>query len=490
MSWDEIARSTTLHQQLTQLDDELDQVQGIYLAAPDGLVVNSSNFFPTQPISASDRAYFIVLRDGYLGTFISKPFRGRTTGAEQFVVARRRSSPDGTFNGVIVVADTPEYFEKAYRRIGDEGASVVLARDDGEELAYYPAPNFKDPRALADLIARVPQNAPLFVNAIPQPSDSRDRVGVFERLEGYHLIVGFSLPRNVITASWRSTVVLNGTLVALGSLTIAFVGWLAQRGYRSERDEARKRADAEAKMMAAKRMEAIGHLTAGVAHDFGNLLTVISGNIERLHNDRAADGARIEAALSATARGDALIRKMLTFVRRHEHDPEIVGINAALTSFAPLLGSMLRKNIHVQHHLSPVIMSSRIDRAEFDFAVLNIITNAGHAMPNGGHLDIDTDTVSVGAAGAILDLAPGDYARITITDTGHGMPPDVLTRAFELFFTTRAHGIGTGLGLSQVYGFAKHAGGVATIDSTVGVGTTVTIYLPLAKTGSVQERVS
>ena len=184
------------------------------------------------------------------------------------------------------------------------------------------------------------------------------------------------------------------------------MGWLILRGYRSERAEARRREQAEAKMIDAMRMEAIGQLTAGVAHDFSNLLTVISGNIERLLGSGIGDGnARIEVALAATTRGDALIRKMLTFARRHVRDPEIVEISAALTSFKPLLGSALGKNIVVEYNLSTEPVICRIDPAEFDFAVLNIVTNAGHAMPNGGRLKIMTSTASV-TAQSELELTP------------------------------------------------------------------------------------
>ena len=490
LSWDEIAHSERLHLLLKQLDDELPQVNGIYLVAPDGTVASSSRMFPVRPSNLGDRAYFTSLRDGYQGSFISDVHPGRTSGVLQFNVARRRSSLDGTFNGVILLSDDPAYFENAYRSVGDSAASVVLARDDGAELVSYPVPMFSGSRAPADLIASVPQNDPLLVSSIPLPYDAMARKGAFQRINGYPLFIGYSVPLASITASWRRTVILNGMLVAFGSLTVAFMGWLILRGYRSERSEARRREQAEAKMIDAMRMEAIGQLTAGVAHDFSNLLTVISGNIERLHAGDIGNGkARIEAALSATARGDALIRKMLTFARRHARDREIVDINAALTSFMPLLGSALSKSIVVEYHLSSQPVICRIDHAEFDFAVLNIVTNAGHAMPNGGRLKIMTSTKSV-TARSVLELAIGEYAKIAIRDNGQGMPPDVVAHAFELFFTTRERGTGTGLGLSQVYGFAKQSGGTVTIDSAVGCGTIVTMYLPMVAMKALGETAS
>ena len=488
LSWEEIAHSEKLHLLLKQLDEQLPQVNGIYLVAPDGTVASSSRVFPIRPSNLNDRPYFTSLRDGYQGALISDVHRGRTSGALQFNVARRRSSLDGTFNGIILLSDDPAYFESAYRSIGDSTASVVLARDDGAELISYPTPMFSGSRAPADLIASVAQNDPLLISSIPLPYDATARQGAFQRIEGYPLVIGYSVPLNSITASWRRTVILNGMLVAFGSLTVAAMGWLILRGYRNERTEARRREQAEAKMIGAMRMEAIGQLTAGVAHDFNNLLTVISGNIERLYgSDTGAGNARIEAALAATIRGDALIRKMLTFARRHVRDPEIVEISAALTSFKPLLGSALGKNIVVEYNLSSEPVICRIDPAEFDFAVLNIVTNAGRAMPDGGRLKIMTSIAFI-AAQSELELLPGEYAKIAIADSGQGMPPDVIAHAFELFFTTRERG--TGLGLSQVYGFAKQSGGTATIDSAVGCGTTVTMYLPMVAVAAIGETAS
>ena len=491
LSWDEVAHSEAVHLQLKRLDDQLPQVNGIYLVAPNGTIASSSRTFPVRPSSLSDRAYFTSLRDGYQGSLISDVHRGRTSGVQQFNVARRRSSPDGSFNGIILISDSPAYFEEAYRSIGDSAASVVLARDDGAELVSYPTPMFSGSRAPAGLIASVPQKGPLLVRSIPLPYDATERQGAFQRIGGYPLFIGYSVPTSSIATNWRRSIVMNGMLVAIGSLTVAFMGWLVLRGYRSERAEARKREQAETKMIEAMRMEAIGQLTAGVAHDFSNLLMVISRNIERLHaGDIGNDKARIEAALSATARGDALIRKMLTFARRHVRDPEIVDINAALTSFTPLLGAALSRNIEVDYHLSSEPLICCIDPAEFDFAVLNIVTNSGHAMPNGGRLKIATGAVSIDSAQSELDLATGVYAKIAISDNGRGMRPDVCAHAFELFFTTRERGTGTGLGLSQVYGFAKRSGGIAAIDSAVGCGTAVTIYLPMVKADVLREDVS
>ena len=488
MSWDDIARSESLHQQLRRLDEQLAQVQGIYLVAPDGSVANSSRMFPMPPVNLGDRDYFSALRDGFPGVFISSVYRGRITGTEQFNFARRRSSLDGTFNGIIDISDRSLYFEDAYQQIGNNAASVVLARDDGDELANYPTPMFSGSRMPSDLIARVPKNEPLLIDPVPSPYDATDRRGAYQRIGRYPLLVGYNLPVSEITATWRRTVVLNGLLVGIGSLMVAFMGWLVLRGFRSEsaahaafRAEVQKREQAESKMEQARKMEVVGQLTAGIAHDFNNLLTVIAGNLERLSDTAAGDGKkRVEAALSATERGDRLIRQMLTFARRQELHPEVLDVNAVLQAFAPLLASALNRTIALDYRLAAKPMPCCIDRAEFELAALNIVTNAHHAMPHGGRLQISTGRVKrIDNDMDGLDLDPGSYLRIAFVDSGEGMPPEVLSRAFEPYFTTRDVGVGTGLGLSQVYGFARQSGGLATVDSAVGRGTKVTMYLPM-----------
>jgi two-component system, NtrC family, sensor kinase len=479
LSWEAIAQSDSLRQQLKQLDRQLPQVGGIFVVAPDGTIASSSR--PAEPINVSDRDYFAALRGGHQGAYISSVYRGRATGAEQFNFARRRSSPDGHFDGVIDISDRPIYFADTYRSIGDS-ASVTLARNDGQELAYYPAPMFSDSRAPVNLRASIPEMEPLVVSSVPSPFDQTDRLGAFQRIQGYPLFVGYSLPRATIMANWRKAVVLDGTLIAIGSLTVAFTGWLALRGFRKERVEVRKRQDAEAKMEQARRMEVLGQLTAGVAHDFNNLLTVISGNIERLRVNQSDNGKkRVDAALTATSRGTGLIRQMLRFAGRQTRERERVDVNAALRAMEVLVGSALTRNIILDYQLTTRATTCWIDRTEFELAVLNIVTNSRHAMPNGGRLEVDTEVIAIHAGGEGLQLSPGQYVRIAFIDSGVGMPPDVLVRAFEPFFTTREPGNGTGLGLSQVYNFAKHADGLATVASMVGRGTTVTIYLPTAK---------
>jgi hypothetical protein len=223
MSWDDIAHSEALHRQLKQLDDGLPQMRGIYVIAPNGTIVGSSRSFPAAPSNATNRDFFSAIRNGYPGTFISRPYTEPTTGNQQFSVARRRSSPDGAFDGVIVAADSATYFEAAYQYIGEEAAAVVLARSDGEELASYPTPMFAGSRIPADLVTQTSEKSPLIVRSIPAPYDGTDRLGGYQRLHGYPLLVGYSISASSVTAAWLRMVILNGVLVLLGSLAVAVI---------------------------------------------------------------------------------------------------------------------------------------------------------------------------------------------------------------------------------------------------------------------------
>jgi two-component system NtrC family sensor kinase len=265
LSWDEIVRSEVLHRQLKRLAENLPQVGGIFLVSPNGTVANGSGEFPATPINVSDRDYFSALQDGHLGAFISYAHQGRITGHEQFNFARRRSSSSGSFDGIVEIAASPTYFWETYRNIGNKRASVSLVRDNGEELTYYPRPMFLGSRAPIDLATKVPEKEPLLVSRLPLPYDTTDRRGAYQRIHGYPLFVGYSVPNSSITASWLEIVILNGTLIGTGSLLVALMAWFVLQGLRREeaaysafRAESLRREQAETKMEQSKRMELIG----------------------------------------------------------------------------------------------------------------------------------------------------------------------------------------------------------------------------------------
>jgi signal transduction histidine kinase/CheY-like chemotaxis protein len=233
----------------------------------------------------------------------------------------------------------------------------------------------------------------------------------------------------------------------------------------------------------AQRLEAIGQLTGGVAHDFNNLLTVVIGNLELISGARG-DPERIEhlaqSAMKAARRGEHLVRQLLTYARRQVSHSQTVNLNQLIANIENLVRRVIGEQIEVVSLLSPVLAPVQIDPAQFETAILNLAINSRDAMAGGGRITIETQNVTVDQQHAANDpeVTPGPYVMIAVSDSGSGMTPAVLARAFDPFFTTKEVGKGSGLGLSQVYGFAKTADGYVKIYSELGIGTTVKLYLP------------
>jgi CheY-like chemotaxis protein len=231
--------------------------------------------------------------------------------------------------------------------------------------------------------------------------------------------------------------------------------------------------------MQAQRMEAFGQLTGGIAHDFNNLLTIVTGNLELLSDatETAASRTLLKRAADAADMGAALTKRMLTFARRRRLSPRALDINDLVLGLMEILKRSIGEPITLTTILAGNAWKVKVDPSELENAVLNLAINARDAMPEGGELIVETRNVPR----AELPVDGGrDCVLLSVTDTGHGMTPEVKERAFEPFFTTKEPGRGTGLGLSTLYGFAEQSGGHATIDSVVGEGTTIRLYLPRA----------
>jgi PAS domain S-box-containing protein len=247
-------------------------------------------------------------------------------------------------------------------------------------------------------------------------------------------------------------------------------------------DSLEERARTEAALAQAQKLETVGRLTGGVAHDFNNLLTVVIGGLDMILR-KPGDVARVrrygEAALQAGRRGERLTRQLLAFARSQELRLETADVSALLRSTEPLLRRAVEEAVGLKVIAPRNAGSAKVDAAQLEAALLNLVVNAADATPPGGRITIETARRSL-AEGEVSGAKAGDYLRVSVTDTGSGMPPHVLERVFEPFFTTKEVGKGTGLGLAQVYGFVRQVGGAVTIDSAVGEGSTVALYLPRA----------
>ncbi|HEX5998770.1 MAG TPA: chemotaxis protein CheB [Hyphomicrobiaceae bacterium] len=256
---------------------------------------------------------------------------------------------------------------------------------------------------------------------------------------------------------------------------------VAERTAALENEMARREATQDA-LVRSQKLQGLGELAGGMAHDFNNLLTVITGNLEFLAQQIKDDANRelIQHADEAARMGARLIGRLLTFGRQRRLNPEVVDLNEIALGMTEILRRTLGEQIMLNASLASDLWSTRVDPSETETAILNLAINARDAMPKGGQLIIETSNVALRErdAAAAIGVEPGDYVKLAVTDTGSGMPPGVVARAFEPFFTTKEPGKGTGLGLATIYGFAKQSDGHATIESEVGKGTTVALYLP------------
>ena len=265
---------------------------------------------------------------------------------------------------------------------------------------------------------------------------------------------------------YRATVPGTGFLVAVADVTA--------------------RVHAEAAARQAQKMEAVGHLTGGVAHDFNNLLQIISANLdlavaEARGNPKTAE--RLQNAIAAVERGSRLTGQLLAFARRQALEPRSTNLGRLLTDMTDLLRRTLGERVEVEAVVAGGLWNTLVDPAQVENAILNLAINARDAMPDGGKLTIEIANAFLddNYAAQHAEVAAGQYVMLAVSDTGTGMPPEVVARVFDPFFTTKPEGKGTGLGLSQVYGFVKQSGGHVKIYSEVGQGTTVKIYLPRTK---------
>lgn len=274
----------------------------------------------------------------------------------------------------------------------------------------------------------------------------------------------------------------NGNLIGFAKIT---------RDITERREAANALEQTRLSLLQAQKMESIGKLTGGIAHDFNNLLTVIINSLDMVAQEQhTASGKRlIESAQRAAARGATLTKQLLAFARSQPLQPDRHDANELIRGFEAVLRRACADRASFELQLAPKLRSSMLDAPQFEAALLNLIVNARDAMPEGGHITVRTENFMVDRQNRIGTLQPGLYVKITVQDTGVGMVPEVAQRVFEPFFSTKEIGRGTGLGLSQVYGFVAQSGGDVILDTAVGEGTAIHLYLP-ALVGTAEEEKS
>jgi len=268
----------------------------------------------------------------------------------------------------------------------------------------------------------------------------------------------------------------------------AFVGVVRDTTERHDLEKAREL------LRQTQKMDALGQLTAGIAHDFNNLLGIIVANLDLLRDDipSAASTKLADEILDAALRGAELTQRLLAFGRKQALQPSVVSMNDLLEAFVALANRVLGERIKIVVRPAADLWPARVDKSQFEDMLLNLTLNARDAMPAGGKLIYETANVTLDEAyaEANAEVMPGGYVMVAVTDTGTGMPPEVVERAFEPFFTTKGQGKGNGLGLSMAYGFVKQSQGHIKIYSENGSGTSIKVYLPRSHTEATAERIA
>jgi two-component system NtrC family sensor kinase len=489
-----VSREEALHQRLKQLVSSLPQVKSAWIFDAKGHALANSLVVPAPEIDFSDRDYFRAHVDREIGTYIGEALKPRPPyqGAAFFGVSRRRNNEDGSFGGVIQASVLPEYFENFYARIGREpGSFFALGLRDGAVLARFPTMGqgvrLDRNGSLGKLIAARPEAGLITVTS---PTDGIERRLGYERLAEYPIYVSAGLETAAIRSRWLST--MSQHLIFGAPATALLFVLLASALRRTRRlyFEANRRLEAEEALKHGQRLEALGQLTGGVAHDFNNLLTVIRASADLLRRPDLPEQRRlryIDAISDTVTRAARLTSQLLAFARRQTLKPERFDVGHNVRMLGEMLSTLIGSRIEISIEAPDQPCFINADAGQFETAIINMAVNARDAMEavdGRGRL-----TVTVQTADALPNAAapshphppnPLGYVAVSVTDTGVGIPRDQFDRIFEPFFTTKQVGQGTGLGLSQVFGFAKQSGGEVVVASEVGKGSTFTLYLPRA----------
>lgn len=480
MTWDEITHSTALHAYLYDLSVSYPQPISIWLIDPQGMLRASSAMFPAPSISFSDRDYFIGLRGQDIGVFVGKTVHGKTTQATVFNVAQRRLSANGEFDGVIVVSADPSRFVAYWTTVNHDPGSTILVREDGAIVARTPP---------LDVGVSLGANNPLMQRIAAHSTDGlfrgvstidhRERLYAYEKIDDYPIYIGHAVDMATVWQAWYHHVYIYGGFFVLGIAGLLSLSLHAAHRLEHWRRSATEliadvaqRDEASMELQHAQKLEALGQVAGQIAHDFGNILSVIVGSFDMLE---VSPGTQkfLKLGQEAADRGSKTVQSLLAIGRRQPQTIEMFDLNAVLVGMTYLITQALKPTIKLSIEPANIACWIKADRNQTELAILNIVGNAHDAMPAGGSLTIATRHDTDPANGLT-----GEFVAMTITDTGTGIPPEIIARVFDPFYTTKPSGKGTGIGLSMVQNFVHASKGTVTINSTAQ-GTSVTLWLPI-----------
>ena len=477
-------RERELHERMRRLTGSRSPVRSVWVFDAEGRPVVTDRVYPvTSETLAADRDYFRIHADGSGQPYVSGPLVGRNSGMQFFSLSRGRRLADGRFGGVVSVFVPTDVFEKFHDDLAadEPGLAITMLREDGTILTRWPpipnAPVALSPNSpvMTKIRAGALQGTAHGISSV----DGRLRLLTFAKVGEQPVFLGTGMDTMEIRKRWLAEMGWLATFGVPPLVALFFVAALALRRTRDALEAAQQlSAEAEARrrveeaLLQAQKLEALGRLTGGVAHDFNNALMVISNNLFLLRRRHPGIATELEPIGRAVGSATKLTRQLLAFSRRQAQVPEQARLQDTLPRLremlAPVLGGGVALSIDVADDTRPI----SVDSAEFELAMINLAVNARDAMPEGGRFTLR-------ARNAGTDVPPlfdADLVLVEAIDTGVGIDEAIIGTVFEPFFTTKPVGQGTGLGLSQIYGMCQRAGGTASIASSPGAGTTVRLY--------------
>ena len=497
MSWDEIATSRPLHEYLAELVGQNPELEGAFIADASGTVRNSSRFFPALASAVASRDFFTAAQAAdklAFGERLDESFPDRSLDPH-FHVAKRRSTTAGRFDGLIALNLSSSYFPKVWSQSWHNSADVVtiLMTTDFQAVAAEPSLNALttpehriNPNSVVGRAMSTHADAGLFRGV--SPVDGIERIAAYRHVDPFDAYVLYGISFDSVLHTWYRHLLIYGGIFGLAALALGTISLIAARHIEGERiairelaAETDKRLITEKQLFKAEKLEAIGKVAGGFAHDFGNLLMAIGVNLDFA---RSRVTGEVEEALRAAQgevdRGSEAVRSLMVFAREGSLSTQIVDAKARIGQMTGLLQQAIGGHSTLEITIDEGLWPIEINANQLELALLNLAVNSRDAMPNSGKVRVVARNISLTGA---PDGLTGDFVEISVSDTGLGMPPEIASKIFEPFFTTKDEGKGTGLGLSQVYGLAKQSGGTATVTSAVGHGTTVAIYIPKCAAG-------
>jgi signal transduction histidine kinase/ActR/RegA family two-component response regulator len=474
-----------LHDTISALTRKLPQVQSVWILDETGRPLLTDRFFPApHELDLSDRPSFQAHRSGFNGLFITDISIGKKTQEPFFDMTRGRVDGQGRFLGTVQVSLHPSYFDRFYREMVERepGMTVSLIRSDGAVLARWP--RSPDPRSRlkpgSPMLRMMTEGRITGAFTAPSTVDGIEKISHIRKLPGYPVYVFAGLERPAAIRRWRDEMLPLAVLTLAFSAAVLCFGRHALRAEREQRrisrhlrEEIQRREGTEKMLRQAQKMEVMGHLSGGVAHDFNNLLMVIQMNIHLLSatQPQLSKNARVESIQRAVAAGAKLTRQLLSFSRRQPLAPEAVDWQERLRTVEELCEPVLGRAITTHFEITQGTPAVVLDIAELELALLNLAINSKHAMPEGGRFSVNVQPYFPSGSAET-------WAEIRVSDTGTGIPRELIGKIFDPFFTTKQLGKGTGLGLGQVQSMCQRASGTVGVESEVGRGTTFLLRFP------------